>query len=264
MNGEFVTQISSLAVEAAKQKLLGTHHPTYAHDGKIQSLELYSEFRSRFRGVYSTNVLAEFIHYVTAREVAQPPSIFIASEQGTATAFFNLGTVQSPGHADDVAKLKLRQTPAYAAMLEFTQARHGQRQMAEWLEDWAFALTPDSGLPIQAAIAAVRDITVTTNGELNIVQDDLRARRSALEEIEAKSKRILPHSFEFWAAPFDGLLQRKFELRLSVIPTKDAPPSFGLRVVGLAETQEAIALEFEAKVRDGLHNVNIYRGTFQP
>lgn len=269
-----VQKIADLAVEAARANRLETHTPAVLHNGSPVSLETLQAGRSRFRGTYATNTLSEFVYYTASRANSLPPaqvpvSVFIAPEKGSATAFFNLGKVSNPGHADDRATLALRQTAAYAALLAVVGQKHTQRAIAEWLEDWFDLITPhhpeteNCTMSMTVAIAAVRDITITVKGEQTSVQGDLQASRSALEEIEARSKKRLPSGFTFTTAPYDGFEPRAFSLRLAVLP-QEKEPVLVLRIVGLADVQERIGEEFERKVRDGLSVANVYRGTFAP
>jgi len=98
--------------------------------------------------------------------------------------------------------------------------------------------------------------------EANHQQNDLQASRSALEEVEARSKAVLPSGFYFAAAPYDGFLERTWNLRLSVMPQDK--PVLVLRIVGREDVDEKIAQEFETKVREGLPGLKIFRGSFTP
>lgn len=244
--------------------------------------EPWQKGRSRFRGMYSTNTLAEFVNYVKARADAlgntptppDPPglypiSVFVNAENDSAESFFNLGSIQSPGHADDRARLTLRKTAAFAALLKIIGNPWKQRQLAEFCEDWFDVMSPIYGgdnpdqPSMTKAIAAIRDITIASKAEANSVQGDMNASRSALEEIEAKSKKQLPYGFSFATAPYDGFIERTFALRLSVLP-QEKEPLLAVRIVGLGDVTERIGQEFEKKVRDGLPGVAVYRGAFSP
>lgn len=273
MNATSVQKIADFAVAAERASFIGkieTVIPAYVHDGSAVSLEHLQAGRSRFRGSYKTNTLAEFIVYTKTRVDSQadgngPASVFVNAEGGAATAFFNLGNASAPGHADDRASLDLRRTAAFTALLEIAGKQLKQKQLAEFLEDWFDVVEPlgSDNITVTSAIAAIRDITITSKGEQTSVQGDLQASRSALEEIEAKSRRQLPTGFHFITAPYDGFTQRPFNLRLAVLP-QDKEPLLTLRIVGLSDVFEKIGQEFESELRNRLTGVNVYRGTFTP
>ncbi len=280
--------LQSTAVQAEGVKKIDTFIPQLAVPGGIsmEDAEHLQPGRSRFRGKYSTSALAEFNAYTKARHEAVAntgsssglvagagsTSVFVNADNGSAAAFFNLGGPLNPGHADDIAVLSLKHTAAYAALIGINGKQLKQRQLAEFLEDWFDIVTPiypessaEASAPsVSAAIAAVRDITIAVKGEQNSVQGDLNASRSALEEVEARSKKQLPSGFYFAASPYDGFLSRTFNLRLAVLP-QEKDPLLTLRIVGLADVAEKIGKEFEDKVRYGVpDDVAVYRGSFSP
>lgn len=282
---EALRLLQRTAVEANGVSKVDTFIPQLAvpHGITLEDAEHLQAGRSRFRGKYATSAIAEFNSYTGARHVdaagrvPNPPglghtSVFVNADAGTAAAFFNLGTPADPGHGDDVALLSLKNTAAYAALMGVAGKQLKQRQLAEFLEDWFDIVapvypvdSPSSPTPsLSTAIAAIRDITISAKAEQNSVQGDLSASRSALEEVEARSKKQLPSGFTFAAAPYDDFLVRTFNLRLAVLP-QEKDPLLTLRIVGLADVQERVAKEFEQKVRNGVPTgVNVYRGTFTP
>lgn len=284
---EALDLLQQTAVHANEIENVPTFIPQLAVPNGItlQSAEKFQPGRSRFRGKYATSTIAEFNAYTKARHEAATASgsnaspagtgstsAFVNADDASAIAYFNLGTPSNPGHADDVAVLSLKNTAAYAALLSINGKQLKQRQLAEFLEDWFDATTPiypDASptappASLSAAIAAIRDITIASKSEQNSVQGDLNASRSALEEIEARSKKQLPTSFYFEAAPYDGFLPRVFTLRLAVLP-QEKDPLLVLRIVGLADVAEKIGKEFEDKVRYGVPaGVDVYRGSYTP
>ncbi|MCI5442354.1 DUF2303 family protein, partial [Escherichia coli] len=79
---------------------------------------------------------------------------------------------------------------------------------------------------------------------------------------EAKTKDIMPVAFEFKCVPFEGLKERPFKLRLSII-TGDHPVLV-LRIIQLEAVQEEMANEFRdllvEKFKDS--KVETFIGTF--
>ncbi len=63
-----------------------------------------------------------------------------------------------------------------------------------------------------------------------------------MQSIEASSKDVMPVAFEFKCVPYEGLAERAFSLRNSLLKSSD--PVFVLRIVQLEAQEEAIANEF--------------------
>lgn len=63
-----------------------------------------------------------------------------------------------------------------------------------------------------------------------------------MQSIEASSKEVMPVAFEFKCVPYEGLGERRFSLRNSLLKSND--PVFVLRIVQLEAQEEAIANEF--------------------
>lgn len=271
---EALELIQKTAVQAAQvETVLDGKVIVVPTDVELESAESYSGGRFRFRGTYRTNALGELIAYTAGRGPGfSEPCVFVDAENGKATAFFNLGDAENPGHGDDIALLNLKRTAGYDAMICAT-AWMSQKHFAEFLEDWADLLSPlypcEEGEPVAtgtltSAIAAIRDITITKASETNSVEKELATRASAFASVEAKSRNRLPAGFRFITAPYDGFEARTFTLRMSVSTDAEKAPRLMLRIVGLSDVQEKIAQEFEAKLREGLPGVPVYRGSFTP
>lgn len=219
-------------------------------DCTLTNLEPYQLSRDRFRGALNTHSLNAFAAYV-ARHIGgehdNNASGFVDQDAMRATVIFNLGTPADAGHGDDRATLTLKPTAAYKALLEVVGRSTSQQQLAEFLEDWAPHITANSGdeqLNIAAAINAVRRMQIKATSELNSEVGDLSNRRSAMEDIEARSLETLPTTFVFSTKPYDPLSRADITLRLSVI-TSDKAPVLKLRWVGQEAQQEAFAEEFQ-------------------
>ncbi|ENZ4522699.1 DUF2303 family protein, partial [Escherichia coli] len=92
------------------------------------------------------------------------------------------------------------------------------------------------------AAAAIRKITIEANQTADFEDNDFSGKRSLMESVEAKTKDIMPVAFEFKCVPFEGLKERPFKLRLSII-TGDRPVLV-LRIIQLEAVQEEMANEF--------------------
>lgn len=272
---EALELIQNTAVKAAGASLALDGRALMVPDGiNLMNTEPFSEYRHRFRGTYSTSCMASFIGYVNGRGNNNGNiQVFVEPNAGFARAFFNLGAPEDPGHGDDVADLKLERTAPYSAMTDNCSGqRMDQQRLAEFLEDWAHCIVPaygsldepDSARSLAAAIAAVRDITITRKSETSSVEKEMAASRSTLAQVEARSRNILPAGFIFTTSPFPGFQERQYPLRLSVIHGADEV-FLALRATGLDRVKEEVADEFEAKMFEGLvGRAVVFRGSFTP
>lgn len=268
MTREAIQLITDTALEATG-KPLQTDTPTVVLPGgtEVVNLEKYQSHRSRFRGIYSTHSLVDFSAYVTVRAIKGAKG-FIDQDQMSCVVMFNLGDDATPGHADDRAVLKLKATAGYTAAQAIGGRGMSQKDLSDWIEDWHQLLTPidDEGnsIPVAKAIAAVRTITIKASSESETTVSDTSASRSAMDQIEARSKETLPTALQFRVIPFEGLTEQQITLRISVI-TSGAQPVLKLRWVGEEIQREDIAQEFktvlQAKIGDA---AALSLGSFDP
>ncbi|WP_296255575.1 MULTISPECIES: DUF2303 family protein [unclassified Pseudomonas] len=268
LSKEAIQLITDTALEATG-KALPTFMPTAVlpEGAKVLDLEKYQALRSRFRGTFSTHSLADFGLYVTDR-AGDGARGFINQEDMSCVLLFNLGTTAVPGHADDRAVLKLKPTAGYTAVQRIAGERLAQKDLSDWIEDWHQYLTPvdDEGqpIPVAKAIAAVRTITVKATSESETTVGDTSASRSAMDQIEARSKETLPAALQFHTIPFDGLTEQVITLRISVI-TSGAVPVLKLRWVGEEVQRESIAEEFKAVLEQKIGTAaKLSLGAFNP
>ena len=234
---------------------------------RIHDLEQFGEGRRRYRGAFSTASLSDFVtHVIDNKGESQG---FIDAEKLSATVFFNLGDTELPGHGDWTATLQLKATAAYRALLGINGKYLSQRELIEWLEDWHNNVTgfngeDDTYITASAAIEAIRKINIKSTKDSTHVEQERRASRSAMEEVEASAGPSLPQRVSFQCEPYLGLPQRNFALRLSVL-TSHEDPMLVLRVAQLEEQQEAIAKDFkEALISEVGEAASMTIGTFKP
>ena len=260
--------ITDTALEANGKKL-ETLVPTVVlpESSKVIDLEKFQAGRSRFRGTYSTHSLADFGTYVVER--AEPGARgFIDQDAMSCVLLFNLGTSGEPGHADDRAVLKLKPTAGYTAAQQIGGRGISQKDLSDWIEDWHQYLTPvdeaGNAIPVAKAIAAVRTITIKASSESETTVGETSASRSAMDQIEARSKETLPVSLQFSTVPFEGLTEQVITLRLSVI-TSGSQPVLKLRWVGEEVQREDIAQEFKAVLQGQIgSSASLSLGAFDP
>jgi uncharacterized protein YfdQ (DUF2303 family) len=265
---EAIQLITDTALEASGKEL-ATNTPTVVlPDGcQIVALEKWQAGRSRFRGIYSTHSLADFSAYVAARAIPTAKG-FIDQDEMTCTLLFNLGDDENPGHADDRAVLKLKPSAGYKAAQAIGGRAMSQKDLSDWIEDWHQYLTPvdEAGnpVPVAKAIAAVRTITIKATSESETNVGDTSASRSAMDQIEARSKETLPTALLFNVSPFEGLTEQQIQLRVSVI-TSGSQPVLKLRWLGEEVQREDIAQEFKMVLQQQIgSNAALALGSFDP
>ena len=279
MDRSAIEAIGQLAIDAAAAHKLDTDTPALIltnRDGEqeVVSIEHLQPGRSRFRGKFATQQLGAFTDYVVAtvdNTTPRTPAVtFIDPDNAAANAYFNLGDHEHPGHGDNTAALRLKPTAAYAALLVATNGRNlDQRTLHDWVEDWRDNITVlYAGVPqensVPAALAAIRDITIAQAREVNHVERDFGASKSAMESVDARSKLTLPSGFEFRAVPYEGLQERTFRLRLGVNTGGDKL-TLALRIQQAEQISEDIARDFLARLHAKLGTASsVTLGTFTP
>ena len=237
--------VASLSLNAIEKSLCPAI--VLPNDFKVSSLENLQEGRFRFRGEMKTTSISDFVKYSIKNAIEEGVSCFIDADEMSAKTIFNIGTIGEPGHADNTALVKLKQTSPFAALLKIDGVKHRQKELAEWLEDWRdylIAFDADGNvLDIKQAISAVRRITIESTRSAEHEDHDFSAKRSVLENVEARSKDVMPTAFQFTCTPYDELKERSIKLRYSVLTGGDVPVLV-LRIVQLENLEEQIAQEF--------------------
>lgn len=238
----------------------------------IHDLEQYRLGRRRFRGTFNTTSLTDFVAYVkdNADDVeGGKPSGFIHPDKPLASVFFNLYSNDTgAGHADWVGNLELDKTAAYRALLAIDGKPLTQRALADWLEDWQdqVAAFGNSGeqIRIAQAVAAVLKIDIKSGKQSSHADGDFRQARSAMEQVEASIGETTPTSFVFGCAPYHGLMNRDFRLRVSILTSHD-DPRLVLRIMHKEAIEEDIVREFKSLLIEKIGDLaKLTIGTFKP
>ncbi|WP_200780682.1 YfdQ family protein [Klebsiella oxytoca] len=253
-----MSQLDSGTFQQVKDLVLSGYHLNDIHglacptallpqNTSVESLERYSLERFRFRGAMDTTSIDDFVRYsVGYAQEEEKARCFIDAENMLARSIFNIGTLDNPGHADNVASIKLKKTAPFRALLAINGDHLNQKQIAEWLEDWSdYLLAFDVGgntMTIAQAAQAVRRVTIQQATQADHEDSDFSGKKSLMQSIEASSKEVMPVAFEFKCVPYEGLGERRFSLRNSLLKSSD--PVFVLRIVQLEAQEEAIANEF--------------------
>lgn len=270
MDSSAIELIQNTAIAAASANRLGTDTPavilnTAGGGQEIDSLEIFGQGRTRFRGLFNTPSFEDFVGYVEQYNPCTTP-VFVDVDRMAARAFFNLGDAEDPGHGDWTANLTLKPTAAFSALCKIDGQRLKQKDLAEFLEDWNDFISADyigGDGSLNRAITAIRKLTIKKQGESVHGITATSASRSEMEQIEAQSDE-LPLGFTWVCEPYVGLKQRTFRLALSVVTTGEVP-----LIVLRWQRREAVVEEIAKEFRDTLKTTlggqaDVTVGTFSP
>lgn len=224
-------------------------------DFGTHDLEHLLPHRRRARGKMETAYIKPFAEYAQAH--SEPgAAVFVNAASMTAEAVLDLGTKESPGHADHRAVLDLQATAAYTALLNINGRAQSQQALAEFFEDWGAVATlkffsADSEVTPGKAIAAVRRITIENLRKTDSEEQQLSANRTAFESVKASSQEPIPTTIYFETKPYPELQARTFVLRLSIL-TGGSAPQLVLRIVNLETHVEEMGQELTARVQDAI------------
>jgi uncharacterized protein YfdQ (DUF2303 family) len=231
--------------------------------------------RFRYRAQFTTSAMDDFVDYLETRvdegeDFGSALIAMIDSDRLSARVRFNLGNSMNPGHGDDTADLATRKLEAYRQLESIDGNHMSQRDMAEWLEDWADYIVPisstDEAYTVSQAIAVIRAITLEEARSAETKVEDFGESRSTLASVNAKSStgRPLPWGFEFNCQPSTDLNMRPFQLRLRMLTSRDEPV-FVLRWGMRARDEELISEEFKelliSKIIDRVASVRLFTGS---
>lgn len=238
-------------------------------DFKLHDLEQYFGCRRRARGTMATTTIEDFAVFTKQHIDEDPAQIFVDPLEMAATAILNMGSIVFPGHADNRAKLTLKRTAAYQALMAVSGSKLTQDRAAEFLEDWdanILCVNKDGDIATKHAVAAIRKITIESSAKIESAISQLSASKSAFEAIAASSKDPIPQEIHFTCQPYHGLPDRRFSLRLSVVT--EQKPLIVLRLIKQEQHEEEMAKEFAALVRvafaDDQTKALVMIGTYKP
>lgn len=272
MDHTAIKQIQDTATASIAAQQIGkfdTAEPVVAlpENFKLQSLDSFMPNKTRYSGKFDTSRPASFVSYHTAQEV--DADVFVDPKKMAATAIYDAGTIDEPGHCKHRATLTLEKTAEFSAYMKMVDKTVPQRELAEWIEDWREVITAvdedDAEIPIKALIATVRSITVEALAKRNTEEGNFSSQRTTMQNVEAKSSvGKLPKAMFFTCIPYKGLPSQKFVFRISIKPAPDKTMFSTYRVQGELE-DETTAENFCILISDQLGGESkIYHGTFVP
>lgn len=231
-----------------------------------RDMEKYMPTARHFKLGFSTRVIPEFSRYVL-EHASSESGVFVNDENLSAVCSIDLGSTGKPLHQFHTARLGLKKTAVYSAILNIADMKLNQKIAAEFIEDWKHEIltiltSDEQTMTVGQAASSMRNLTIEQAREVNSKVDDFGYSASAQERLEAKNKDKLPSFIKFSVAPYHGLSRREIVLRMRIIPTGEAP-SINFRIVGSEALQEELAFEFKGILEADLKDcaAPIYIGT---
>ena len=260
MDESAISLIQRTAVTAVGGVELPTDIPArILPDGyNIHNLEKYQNQPSRFRGIFSTNQIDDFVQYCVGTQ--KPVRCFIDQKDMKAKAYFDLGDPDKPGHGEHTALLSLERKAAFKALLELHQEEMDQKKAAEFFEDWRDCILlydeNEKTIDVKQGIMAIRKLTINAIAEAQHVHEDKRTEKSTLERIEAQNLRTFVNYFVFNCQPYGPQLGNYlFTVRVSLVFDRDRP-RLRFNIIRLEDRKETMANDFRVEL-DGALDVKV-------
>ena len=266
MDSSAINALIDLGFNQANNKMMGIDVVMVPKTAEIKSTERFNEQPNRFRGVFSTDVMNEFIGYVNDNGT-ENTRVFINAENMKAKAIIDMGDEDSPQWGSHIAATTLIKSPEYAALLQHNTKTFGQQELIDFAEDWEYCITfvdaSGNNMDFRKTLATLRRIKINANASGETVVGNYAAARSTLEEVEIKAGADeLPEKFIFECKPYDGFATQYFDCPIHA-KNGEKGPQFKYRIVRLEATRNEITDEFKNMIRDSVRvdNVSIYLGT---
>ncbi len=236
-------------------------------DFSIHSTEKFNPYRDRFRGRFSTTIIDAFVAYVSDRNIEGLKSFIRTSNGLSAETFFNIGDEITPGHGDDTARLSLEKTPEFEALISIDGGRFSQRELIDWLDDWADFVKPHDAngeVSLEKALRAIRNVKIGRSRDVDSDVRDMGHKLSVIEAAEAEGVvEGLPTHFILSTESYKGLPVEAIKISFR-ISTKDDVPTFLLRFVGRDAHNQLRADQFTEILENELKGLGrFYQGVYQ-
>lgn len=239
----------------------------------IKALEKYNKHRDNFRGEFTTKSINSFIEY-NKHQQCDNATCFINSNEMLAKTIFDLGTKEAPLHCLHSANLELDKTSDYKSLLRVI-GFVDQKKLSDFIEDWNDNITcyaeikhddTQEVIANKLAVQAVRKVKIESSTEIESEVGDFEGKQSILEQAVAKAgdySKKLPSLILFKCAPYNGLKEYVFTVRVSVI-TSNSQPTFSLRIINHEKQCDEMVEEFMSIITDKLSDTDIktYIGNF--
>lgn len=98
----------------------------------IGGLKRFSSECFRFRGAIGATSIDDFVRYpLDYAKEDEKARRFIDTDNILARSILNIGVLNNPGHANNIASIKLRKTAPFRALLSISGDHLNQKQIAE-------------------------------------------------------------------------------------------------------------------------------------
>jgi len=247
----------------AQMELAGFPVAALPSSFEVHDLERFMPLRNQFRGLMQTANIDDFVRYHEEFQT-EGNQCFINAEDMKAITYFDIGTINRPGHCKHRAGIELKKTAPFRVLLDKNGERQNQKQLAEWIEDYSdfIQVFSTTGEVIENSIAsaAVRNMTFEAKAGRESNVDDFSQQQSQYESIAVRTKEEfpMPTAFKFTCEPYLGLSERCFEMRMSTIGNE----ILILRIKNLEQREEEMAEEFQTKLQSQFRDEEIEIATF--
>jgi uncharacterized protein YfdQ (DUF2303 family) len=236
------------------------------NDHSLRSLEEFQKYRNNFRLEFDTSHFQSFVEYVEGAlktQYGRIAPVFFNPVRMSGKVIFDLGDNDEPGHQDHIATIKFDRTAEFSAIVSQDGQRVGQREFVEWLEDWRHLWVAfDAELnPIDnqaKVLAALRNMTVESTSDHNMIAGSHGGSESVTERIEAKSVGVIPGFFKFKFIPHLDFQEREINARLTHGGHREL--GLGFRLINAELLKEEIAVEAVEKFKEALPDRQILLG----
>lgn len=218
---------------------------------KVESLEHLLPAPVFQRASYTTERLEDFCRYVGA-EANDATAVFVEPDGSGAQGIIDFGAHNTPAWKRHKANLQMKHTAEFAACLAIHGKPMSQRNIIEWLEDWAHVASGvnanSEALTVPRMISALRRIDIKAKREVGNEEQNFGAKRTAMEEVEATSGDVaMPDIIKIACQIYPCTRQREITLRLSLLTGEDKP-TLKARIIGLETINKEVAEEIELEI----------------
>jgi uncharacterized protein YfdQ (DUF2303 family) len=219
-------------------------------DYMVSDLEKYQPKPSMFRGLFRTESFKDFVAY-TNSNLNDHSRVFVYPDKFTALAILDMGTIPEPEWGKHRAKLTLKKTAEFAAVLDMAGKNHKQLELVDFIEDFSENVIFQDGM--SQAILAIRNMTVTAKSEKESNLGDFKSTASKYDEIEVKSKgSALPEGFTFSCVPFLGFEPVVINCKLRAVIDGDKL-TLTYRIMAKERMFNALSEEFKDLLKDQIN-----------
>ena len=224
----------------------------------LQSTERYQEHPSRHRVGFDTVRITDFTAYLASESQGAYTAVAISPDADGAQAIVDMGHHDEPKWGAHTAQLRMQRTPEFAAIEDIVGKPLTQTDMAEFLEDYGYCITPviqrsDAENPedgtIGQAVQIIRKIEINRKQESSHEDDDYSAKLEGMEAIDMRGrdgKKIV--SLKCRLQCYEDTAERVVEVRMSKM-LEGNTPRLKLRIVAPDTIRRAIQDEMESRIK---------------